>query len=90
MAEADPCACPKETPRYECQKCLKSVCYCHGDDVVAVCDGCWFDLDRAGFTAGDMAAAYGNGDHTIPAKRDGGHGSCGWLDDPHLGFGGGN
>lgn len=58
-------SCPFKPATYCCQRCRAEVCYCDGDGTVAVCDGCWNDLDRAGYSEADMVAEFGNGDHTL-------------------------
>lgn len=57
--------CPHGGSTYRCARCELVVCYCSGDDEVAVCDDCWGELDAQHYPTWAMAAAYGNDDRTV-------------------------
>jgi hypothetical protein len=66
MLTDKPCPCGESCTfpgsAYDCQRCCLSVCWCDGSDGAAICGDCWADLDRAGWTEGDMQAAYNSPD----------------------------
>jgi hypothetical protein len=69
--------CPHGGSTYRCARCELVVCYCSGDDEVAVCDECWGELDALDWPGWVMAFVYGNDDRTVWYSPTPGPRSCG-------------